>query len=69
MSALQAFIITATAGLLCGTIIEALLNVSIGEALFRILVLTATAGLMGALLVWLHQGLEASRVHDEANGS
>jgi len=71
MSALQAAMTAAAAGLMCGIIIELLLNVSVEEALFRVLVLTAAAGLMGALLVWLHEGIEGlgQQTQDETDPS
>jgi Na+/citrate or Na+/malate symporter len=69
MSALQAAITAAITGLMCGVIIELLLDISLEQAMFRVLVLTAAAGLMGALLVWLHEGLESigRQEQDEAD--
>ena len=66
MSAMQAATIAAVAGLLCGTIIEAMLDVTLTEALFRILVLTVGSGMMATLLVWLHEGLERLSQDDES---
>ena len=39
--------------------------------MFRVLVLTVAAGLMGALLVWLHEGLEGlgQQTQDETDHS
>ena len=67
MSALQAAVIAAVGGLLCGAAIELVMNISMDVALFRILILATVAGLMGALIVWLNEGLRGvEHAHDEA---
>lgn len=57
MSALQAAFTAGIAGMLCGIAIELVMNISLHDAIYRILVLASAAGLMGALVAWLNEGL------------
>jgi len=56
-------------GLLFGVAICLIQNISIHEALFRVFILTAAGGWMGAMLAWLNQLLPSTSDHQDKQNS